>query len=170
MEAFSDAPEQRGAHNVFVDRDGTVLHEQTSPDGLHHFMMQGVSASVDLLRSFVLGRRVQESVTSSSGVDGETTLLWRGNADAAATDPALLEHTGALVAETRISLSGQAATVHREIHLISGRDALVILQPDVESTDWEEMATAREVTLEELEEMLAYLLGTGVENGSDGFG
>jgi len=30
LEAFSDSPEERGAHHVFVDHDGTVLHEQTS--------------------------------------------------------------------------------------------------------------------------------------------
>lgn len=167
LEAFSDAPEERGAHHVFVDRDGTVLHEQTSPDGLHHFMMQEAPESGDLLRSFVLGRQMEESNTSSSDTEGETTRVWRGEARSAAADPALLEHTGALVAETRISLSGQTPAVHGEIHLVSGQDSLVIIQPDPDSIDGEQMATAREVAPEELEEMFAHLLG--VEDGTGGF-
>lgn len=168
LEAFSDAPEERGAHHVFVDRDGTVLHEQTSPDGLHHFMMQEVPDSVDLLQSFVLGRTVTEGESSPSEIDDEAVLPWRGSTHTAASDPALLEHTGALVAETRILLSGQTSAVQGEIHLVSGQRALAILQPDLEHSDGEGMATAREVSVAELGEMLKYLVGEAAEDDADG--
>lgn len=172
LEAYSDAPEERGAHHVFVDSDGTTLHEQTSPDGLHHFMMQEVPDSVDLLQSFVLGREVTEGEASSSRTDDEdvTAWPWRGSADTAATDPALLEHTGALVAETRILLSGQSPAAQGGIHLVSGRSALGILQPCTELSDGEGAVTAREVSVTELREMLEYLLSGAAEDGSDGPG
>lgn len=168
LEAFSDAPEERGAHHVFVDRDGTVLHEQTSPDGLHHFMMQGVADSVDLLRSFVLGREETQDDASPSDTDEEAVLAWRGNTDAAATDPALLKHSGSLVAETRIYLSGQTPAVKGELHLVSGRNGLLILQPDTEHSDDEGMATAQKVSLNELGDMLEYLVGGAAEDDADG--
>jgi hypothetical protein len=167
LEAFSEAPEERGAHHVFVDRDGTVLHEQTSPDGLHHFMMQEVSESVDLLRSFVLGRNANEGDSSSMGTEDEPVLPWRGDTRAAATDPALLEHTGALVAETRILLSGRSSAVQGEIHLVSGRHALAILQPDPGHLDDEVTITARKVSVEELGEMLEYLVGHAADDATE---
>lgn len=166
LEAFSDSPEERGAHHVFVDHDGTVLHEQTSPDGLHHFVMQNVSDSVDLLQSFVLGRKVTEGETSPE-VDDEPVLPWRGRTHAAATDPVLIEHTGALIAETRILLSGQKSAVQGEIHLVSGQSALAILQPESGHSEGEDMATAREVSVAELRETLEFLVDEAAEDDTD---
>lgn len=160
LEAVGHAPEERGAHGIFVDRDRTVLYEQTSPAGLHHFTIQNVSNSVDLLRTFVLGRATGEADETVEGSDPEEqdVVLWRGTMEGAHADPALLEHTGELIAATRISLSGSQASQSGELHFVSGRDALVILQPDQELVSGEDMVIARAIAPKELDELLELLI------------
>lgn len=161
LEAVCQAPKERGAHGIFVDRDRTVLYEQTSPDGLHHFTMQNVANSVDLLRTFVLGRAAGEADEPAPGPDPEEqdSILWRGVMDGAHTDPALLEHTGELIAATMISLSGSRASRTGELHFVSGRAALLILQPDPDRAEGDGIVAARAVTLQQLDEFLELLIG-----------
>ncbi|WP_053916418.1 MULTISPECIES: hypothetical protein [Brachybacterium] len=169
LEAVGHAPEERGAHGIYVDRDRTVLYEQTSPAGLHHFTIQNVSNSVDLLRTFVLGRVTGEADESATGSDPEEqdAILWRGKMDGAHADPALLEHTGELIAATKISLSGSLAAQSGEMHFVSGRAMLVILQPDPDSVAAEDMAVARSIAPEELDELLELLIGDMNDSGDE---
>ena len=161
LEAVGHAPEERGAHGIFVDRDRTVLYEQTSPDGLHHFTMQNAANSVDLLRTFVLGRATGGADESAEGSDpeGQDAILWHGPMDGAHTDPVLLKHTGELIAATTISLSGSLASQTGELHFVSGREALVILQPDPDLAEGEGTVAARAVTPQQLDELLELLIG-----------
>lgn len=167
VEAFSHVPEERGAHHVFVDHDGTVLHEQTSADGLHHFAVQRVPDSIDLLRSFVLCRDPDQIDASTTKDDARPEIAWRGSVGTASSDPALLEHTGDLLAETRLSLSGKGSGEHGMIHLVSGQEALVILQPSPDDSGDDDMSTARRITTAELGEILEELLVMDDEGFAD---
>ena len=87
--------------------------------------------------------------------------------DGAHADPALLEHTGELIAATKISLSGSLAAQSGEMHFVSGRAMLVILQPDPDSVAAEDMAVARAIAPEELDELLELLIGDMNDSGEE---
>lgn len=170
LEAFGHTPEERGAHGIFVDRDRSVLYEQTSPDGLHHFTMQNVASSVDLMRTFVLGRATDEEDESTQGSDSEEqdSILWRGTMEGAHSDPALLAHTGEVITASMISLSGSSVSRTGELHFVSGRAALVILQPDPERAAEDGIVAARAVTPQQLDELLEELLIGEMGDAEDG--
>lgn len=65
----------RGRLALFVDRDGTVLQEQISGQGVHHFVMQDIAVSVDALRAFSTRRN---PVQEDSPAAGSAGTIWSG--------------------------------------------------------------------------------------------
>ena len=144
-------PEQDDATvlRVFVDSDGTVMHELASPDGLHHFFMSDLShAGVSLL-----GRLDPEGATTASAQDQEViTGTWSELDQDAAIGPVLSSAT----TRSLLEIDDRSSHGHHEIVVAVSPSGTAVIRSAEDGDDLEAVLVSRS----ELEELIATLLRT----------
>ena len=146
----ADAREERnGSLLLFIDRDGTVLHEQVSADGLHHFVMENLEVAAEALQSFAL-RELTGSVESTEDA-AAGTVAWAGpRTELLGTG--LPEALPEMTACTRITSVGAA---EGELWVASDGTRVVLAQPADDGDQVEIVVVDREVLAEAIRELLA---------------
>lgn len=132
---------------VFVDEDGSVMHEVTSPDGLHHFLMSDLEHAAEAL----LARVDPEGVTPSRAVaEGVHTGSWEELEHDDALGPVLASASR----RTRLRIEDRRESSRAELSLAVGPEGSVVLRSAADGDALEAVA----VEVEELRELLASLL------------
>lgn len=144
----------RGAFMLFIDRDGSILQEQVSPQGVHHFVMTDAGNARDALRAFTIPLLdADERYKTPRDHDGR--VLWNGAIDGFLDDRTLLDVLGETTACVRLESTGENPGT---LWLLSGEDALALVQ---ESEDDPGRAEAISLTYAEAAEILLSVIGAG---------
>jgi hypothetical protein len=131
----------------FVDADGSVLHEVTSPDGLHHFLMSDLEHAVEAL----LARVDPEGATPErAALEGVHSGSW----EELERDDVLGPVLASASRRTRLRIDDRRAGSRSELSIAAGPDGSVILRAAADGSALEAVA----VSAEELRELLASLL------------
>ncbi len=142
-------PEQEGTTvlRVFVDADGTVMHELTSPDGLHHFFMSDLRhAGVSVRRRLDPG-----SMTSAGDAGAEVvTGTWSTLEQDATIGPTLMSAT----TRSLLEIDDRGRGRHHEVVVAAGPTGTAVIR----SGEDREALEAVLVDRTELEELVEALL------------
>lgn len=139
---------------VFVDHDGSVMHELISPDGVHHVFMSDLehACGAVLARLDPKGESRQEEVTDA---------LVSGSRDEVREDPYLGPVLAAATHESLLRLDDRFARELTEYTITTGPGGTVVIRPGEENSALEAVSTSAE----DLRAFIASLLETSTASG-----
>ena len=115
-----------GAVVVHVDADGTLMTEQISPEGIHHFQMCPPDAVADLLLLELCAPRGVEELV---GIDG-TCATGTGALDEILARQDVAAHIAPDTRELAIDLADKGVDEIERIGIRIGRDAALVMRPE----------------------------------------
>lgn len=164
---------ENGKVLLFVDQDGTVLHEQVLRSGIHSFLMENLETAKT---------RLSERVDPDGRAAEDGTAV-RGSWEEILADPSIGETIRTATDQSSLRTIDRTAESERALWIFSGPAGTVAMQvePDSESTDLEDASLAAiPVGTATLQSLLAWMLevtppeqtaGAGsAETDSDGGG
>lgn len=138
---------------TFIDTDLSVMHEMTSPDGLHHFFMSDLDHAADA----IVSRIDPEGVTPVGPVLGElVTGSWRDLEQ----DPSLGPLLASAQQRCRITLEDRREGVRTDLSVAVGERGSIVLRGAADGATLEAVA----VSAADLRELVSSLLDV---DGSD---
>ncbi len=145
----------RGALQLFVDSDGSILQEQVSAEGIHHFVMTEQESALGVLRAFCMPVHDAKERHTAPVEDGQRAL-WEGPADDFLDDEDLQNSVGEYTACVRIQSTGENVGT---LWILTGTRALALIQ---ESEDDPLRADAISLMDHEVSSVLASVVEAGI--------
>ena len=132
---------------LFIDTDGTVLHELITPDGLHHFFMSDLPHA---------GTAVLHRVDPSRRTPGESAEegIFHGDMATLAADDRFAPVIANAAPSSQIIVTERASRVSEEYRVAVSDAGTAVLRPSMSDEDVE----AIQVSLPELTSMLEELI------------
>lgn len=118
-----DEPE-RGFIQLFADRDGTVMQEQVSGQGVHHFTMCTIDSAMRVVRVWMLGSPQEESHYSASNA----AEVWTGTMSDLRSVATLSAALNAPKRRVAVQAEDRAASTLQRLWVVRDDETLIALE------------------------------------------